>query len=59
MSMFNEKVDNHEISVAVSRGNLVKIRVINNKKVDEIYLARDKALQLSDAIILISKKIKG
>ena len=57
--MFNEKVDNHEISVAVSRGNLVKIRVVNNKKVDEIYLARDKALQLSDAIILISKKIKG
>ena len=58
MSMFNEKVDNHEIIVAVSRGNLVKIRVVNNKKVDEIYLARDKALQLSKAIVLISKKIK-
>jgi hypothetical protein len=58
MSMFNEKTDSHEISVAVSRGTLVKIRFVDNKKYQSILMSRERALELSNAIILIAKKIR-
>ena len=58
MSMFNEKVDNSEISVAASRGNLVKIRVVEDKKVSSILMTKARARQLAKAIIVIVDKIK-
>lgn len=58
MSMFNEKSNDNEISVAVSRGNLVKIRVVDNKKVSSILMTRDKAKEIGKAIVAMSNKIK-
>lgn len=57
MSMFNEKKDVHEIIVS-TRGDLVKLRAINNKKVNDILMTKEKSVEVGQALISISKKIK-